>query len=101
MQMDTIEVVERPSFVAVFGELRLLLSQEAAVAPRDVLDGFLGIFDNPGKCVVTKCQVASALGACDADRMFQPTDLFLEYIAAFRARDWPKVRVVQHDIRSL
>jgi hypothetical protein len=79
-------------------ELVFLLRQNGN--PRDVVDGALQVFEHTDKCVVTKLQRMSAPITDDGRSAFQPSDLFSHYISAIRARDWPLVRVIKHQICS-
>jgi hypothetical protein len=79
-------------------ELALLLRQNGS--PRDAVHSALRVFEHFDKCVVTKLQPMSAPITDDGGSAFQPSDLFGHYISAVRARDWPLVGVIEHEICS-
>jgi len=67
--------------------------------PGDILDGFPQLFDVMSKIVVTKPELMAGWED-EGNSLFQASDLFLDYLSALRARDWPQVRVIDHLIRS-
>jgi hypothetical protein len=85
-------------FLDALEELVLLLSQNGN--PREAIDSALQVFEHIDKCVVTKLQPMSAPITDDGGSAFQPSDLFGHYISAVRARDWPLVSVIKHEICS-
>jgi len=78
--------------------LALLLHQNGN--PREAIDSALQVFEHTDKCVVTKLQLMSAPITDDGENAFQPSDLFSHYVSAVRARDWPLVSVIEHEICS-
>jgi hypothetical protein len=86
------------SFVEAVEELKEILVCEPT-APHCAINGFFQLFESLGKCLFVKPELSSA-DAGDANRMLQPSDLFLQYLAAVRARDWPQVAIVEHELRS-
>lgn len=87
-----------PSFQTVLEELVSLMSKPGV--PRCYVDGAFELFNMVGKCLFVKVEKYPAPFTDDGVSILQPTDLFLHYVAAFRARDWPKVGVIEHEIRS-
>jgi hypothetical protein len=68
--------------------------------PRDCIDGLLKICDCFDKCLIVKNKPTFATGTGNVDTTLQPSDLFMRYLTAIRTRDWPQVRIIEHDIRS-
>lgn len=68
--------------------------------PSDRVDGLLKVLDHIDKCVVVKLGISAADIAVDPDSMLQPSDLFSDFVAAFRAHDWPQVAVIEYQICS-
>jgi hypothetical protein len=91
-------VIMALSFLAALKELTFLLSQRGC--PREAIDGSFQVFERFDKCLFVKTQLASASVASEPDDILQPSDLFLRYLSAVRACDWPQVRVIEHEIRS-
>jgi hypothetical protein len=85
-------------FLDALEELVLLLHQNGN--PREAIDSALQVFEHIDKCVVTKLQPMSAPITDDGGSAFQPSDLFRHYISAIRARNWPLVSVIKHEICS-
>lgn len=61
---------------------------------------FPQIFNVMPKIVITKPELMAASFADDNGSAFQASDLFLRYVAALRARDWPLVGLIEHEICS-
>ena len=87
------------TFNTLVEELVSLMSEPAV--PRANIDGTFELFKVIGKCLFVKVQKHPAPIADKRVSVLEPTDRFLHYVAAFRARDWPKVSVIEHEIRSL
>jgi hypothetical protein len=85
-------------FLDALEELVLLIRQNGNT--REPVDSALRVFEHIDKCVVTKLQLISAPITDDGGSAFQPSDLFKHYISAVRARDWPLVNVIEHEICS-
>jgi hypothetical protein len=91
--------IDKPaSFLTAVEELIFSFSEPGVDSRR--VDGFFQLFNGLGKCVVVKPELAPASSTDDANRMLQPSDLFLSYLAAVRARDWPRVSIIEHELRS-
>ena len=86
------------SFVASLEMLLPLLGEDTT--PTDIADGLLEVLKRLEKCLFVKTQLVSTTVAIEPDAILQPSDLFLHYVSAFRARDWPQVRIIEHDFRS-
>jgi hypothetical protein len=86
------------SFQAALEDLLSLMSQPTT--PPRCIDGAFEVFDLLGKCLFVKVKKHPAPLTDDGVGILQPSDLFLRYVAAFRAGDWPLVGVIEHDIRS-
>jgi hypothetical protein len=67
--------------------------------PGDIRDAFPQLFDVLRKIVITKPELM-ARGTREGGGPFQASDLFLDYLSALRARDWPQVRIIEHRIRA-
>ncbi len=86
------------SFVDVANNLRLLLDKPGC--PSDAIDSAARLIQRLDKCLFVKPQRSSALVARDCNILLQPSDLFLRYVAAFRAGDWPLVSIIEHEAIS-
>jgi len=86
------------SFQAAVEDLLSLMSQPTT--PARYIDGAYEVFDHLDKCLFVKVEKYPAPLTDDGVGMLQPSDLFLRYMAAFRAGDWPLVGVIEHAIRS-
>jgi hypothetical protein len=75
-----------------------LLSQPTC--PRDAVDSAAKLIQRLDKCLFVKVQVGTAPLASEGYVILQPSDLFLRYMAAFRARDWPLVSIIEHEATS-
>jgi hypothetical protein len=87
------------SFVAAVEELQELLLSEPTV-PHSAIDGYFQLFERLGKCLVVKPELVPTPATGDFNRILQPSDLFLQLLSAARARDWPQVIIIEHDLRS-
>jgi hypothetical protein len=96
--MQAISIVTTKSFNAAFQEL-LILADETASDSGGV-NRALKIVERLDKCLIVKPEDTPTAFAGEPDRILQPSDLFMRYVAAFRARDWPLVGVIEHEICS-
>lgn len=85
------------SFIRDLEELNLLRQHGC---PRDCFDGVSELLNCLPKCLIVKTQFSPTFSASDDFGIIQSSDLFKRYMAAFRARDWPQVRIIEHEIRS-
>lgn len=94
--------VHRRSAVVSFNEtaesLLLLLSEPGC--PSNAIDIAARLVQHVDKCLFVKLKGGSASGASEHDLLLQPSDLFLRFVAAFRAKDWPLIRVIEHEASS-
>jgi hypothetical protein len=89
----------RPSsFLAAVEELQEIFFSEPT-APHNAINGFFQLFERLGKCLIVKTELAPTSATSDFNRMLQPSDLFLQLLSAARARDWPQVIVIEHELR--
>ena len=86
------------SFVEVMKELDLLIQKPGI--PRHVIDSTSKLLNRLDKCLFVKPQVGSATVTSEAMILLQPSNLFLNFVAAIRAQDWPKIRVIEHEATS-
>jgi hypothetical protein len=86
------------SFVEAANALALLLDQPGC--PRNVADSAARLIQHMGKCVFVKPQVGVAAGASEASVLLQPSDLFLRFVSAVRAKNWPLVSIIEHEATS-
>jgi len=84
-----------PTYVAAVEELGVLV--RLPDTPRDAAEGALRFLKRVEKCLYVVPQMSPAAVTGDPDTMLQVSDLFLRYLTAFRARDWPKVSVIEHE----
>jgi hypothetical protein len=96
MATEEIEL-SAPSFISLLEELRLLLDQHGR--PHDCVDAALQMIQQLDKCFIVKFTKKSTTAA-KFSIVFEPTDLFVRFVAAFRARDWQLVGVIKHQICS-
>jgi len=68
--------------------------------PSDYLNGASQILCHLTKLFVLKAQPAATLAAGQDFDFMESSDLFRKYMAAARARDWPQVTIIQHEICS-
>jgi len=86
------------AFSDVLKEAVSFFDNESGI-PSSIRDGFFRLFHVMCKIVVTKPELMAS-GTGKGDSPFQASDLFLDYVSALRARDWPQVRVIEHRIRA-
>ncbi len=79
-------------------ELRLLLEQPGV--PRSAADTFLQLIQHLDKCLRVKFAYESAVRTGKATLVLEPSDLFTRFMSAFRARDWPLVSIIKHEVCS-
>lgn len=87
-----------PSFVAAQEELEVRFNK--AASPPECRDGFSKLCYRLDKIMVANAHLATTARTTEAIGILQPTDLFLNYLSAVRASDWPRVRIIEHEIRS-
>jgi hypothetical protein len=87
-----------PSFCDTFNQLADLLSKNGT--PREIVSGAFEVFEHLDKCLIVKTQLASAPSTSHEDNVLEATDLFMRYVSAVRACDWPLVSVIEHELRS-
>jgi hypothetical protein len=85
-------------FLNLFGNLRLLLNQPGI--PCGAADSALQLIKHLNKCFRVKLVYKSVVRTGKATIVLEPTDLFIVFVTAFRARDWPQVSVIEHAICS-
>jgi hypothetical protein len=85
-------------FLILFEKLRLLLNQPGI--PHGAADSVLQLVEHLNKCFRVKLVYKSAARTGKATIVLEPTDLFIVFVTAFRARDWPQVSVIEHAICS-
>jgi hypothetical protein len=85
-------------FIILFEKLRLLLDQPGI--PRGAADSVLQMVEHLNKCFRVKLVYESAAHTGKATIVLEPTDLFIVFVTAFRAGDWPQVSVIEHAICS-
>jgi hypothetical protein len=85
-------------FLILFEKLRLLLDQPGI--PHGAADSVLQLVEHLNKCFRVKLVYESAARTGKATIVLKPTDLFIVFVTAFRARDWPQVSVIEHAICS-
>ena len=83
------------TFEDALNELHLLLNQPGT--SRDAVDSALRLLQHLNKCIVIKVQRYPAPPADEGGMMFQPSNLFIRFVAAFRAGDWPQVFIIEHE----
>jgi hypothetical protein len=83
------------SFVEAVESLGLLLRKPGC--PSECVDSASRLLKRLDKCLFVKPEVSLAAVAPEPSVILQPSDLFLSYLAAFRACDWPRVRVIEHE----
>jgi hypothetical protein len=86
------------SFLDAVSEIEALVSEPGI--PRDCINSFPKILNRLDKCLVVEPVIVSAPGVSNVDRMLQPSDLFLRFLTAFRAKDWPLVSIIEHEATS-
>jgi hypothetical protein len=85
-------------FLNLFEKLRLLLNKPGI--PCGAADSALQLIEHLNKCFRVKLVYEVAIRTGKATIVLEPTDLFIVFVAAFRARDWPQVSVIEHAICS-
>jgi len=65
--------------------------------PRAVLDGIPRLYDVGYERFFIKMPITPTALANDPRSLLQVTDRFLRYMAAFRARDWKQVLIIQQE----
>jgi hypothetical protein len=85
-------------FLKLFEKLRFLLDQPGI--PRGAADSVLQLIKHLNKCFRVKLVYESATRTGKATIVLEPTDLFAVFVTAFRAKDWPRVSVIEHAICS-
>ena len=85
-----------PNAIDLFKELDLLLKQKGC--PVQLADSVLKIIDCLQRCF--RFEIRSAAETDKAIIYPQPTDLFVRFVAAVRARDLPLVSIIEHEITS-
>jgi hypothetical protein len=88
---------EQP-FVELVEELRLLLEQPGV--PRSAADAFLQLIQHLDKCLRVKFAYETEVRTGKATLVLEPSDLFTRFMSAFRARDWPLVSIIKHEVCS-
>lgn len=90
---------DRPVYAEVIEELRLALL--GTDVPLEVRECALRLVQRVEKCLLVVPVVAGALGASEVRFGFHSSDLLLDLLAAVRAREWPRVMVLErHEITS-
>jgi hypothetical protein len=91
-------MVGQKAFAEILDELTsLLLLPET---PLEAIEGARDALNCIKKCLVFVPQLACTSVADDFAPLLQSSDLFVEFVAAVRARNWPKVSVLVHSFRS-
>jgi hypothetical protein len=85
-------------FLELFEKLRLLLDHPGI--PRGAADSVLQLIEHLNKCFRVKLVYESTTRTGKATIVLEPTDLFVVFVTAFRAKDWPRVGVIEHAICS-
>jgi hypothetical protein len=85
-----------PDAIYLFKELDLLLKQKGC--PVQLADSVLKVIDRLQSCF--SFEIRCAHGTDKAIMYAQPTDLFVRFVAAVRARDLPLVEVIEHELTS-
>ncbi len=86
------------SFVSLANELSVLLRKPGI--PFHILDSATRLIQHVDKCLFVKPQIDLADFAPEASVLLQPSDLFVRYVAAIRASNWPLVSVIEHEAIS-
>jgi hypothetical protein len=86
------------SFVDAVDQVKILMSEPGV--PHNYIDCLPKILNRLDKCLVVEPVIVSADGTSNVNRMLQPSDLLLSFMAAFRTKDWPLVGVIEHQLTS-
>jgi hypothetical protein len=76
-------------------ELSFLLNQPGI--PQDCIDSAIRFLDCRGQCFVIKLKRFSASIATESGMIVQPSNRLVRFIAAFRAHDWHRVSIIEHE----
>jgi hypothetical protein len=86
------------SFNAALKELIFLAGKPGV--PAYYADSPLKVIQHLDKLLFVELKTSQAALARDVDCLLQPSDVFMRYMSAFRAGNWPVVRVIEHEILS-
>jgi hypothetical protein len=89
---------EKDPLISDIEELSLLMEQPGV--PCAAIDCFLQLFEFPQKFICLKYHRAPAPGTNKGRLVFEATDLLTDFVAAVRARDWPRIGIIEHGLRS-
>lgn len=79
-------------------ELRILLQRPET--PLEIIEAAIHVADSPSRCLRVIFQPTGAPAADHWTPVVKGSNLLIELVAAIRARDWQKVVVLEHNIRS-
>jgi hypothetical protein len=82
--------------IKAFEELQLLL--EKTGCPGSAADSVLQIIQRLDKCFRIEFHYGFTARTGKATIVFEPSDLFINFMSAFRAEDWPLVSVIEHEM---
>jgi hypothetical protein len=88
----------RQPFTEAFEELELLLKQPGCSG--SAANSVLQVIQHLDKCVRMKFAYETAARTGKATIVLEPSDLFTNFVSAFRAQDWPLVSIIEHEICS-
>lgn len=93
---DTESGTAPPTYDETVAELFSLLQRDEV--PESVVISARRIFKSLNKIMTVVPQVCPALVATQPAICYQPSDILLEFVAAVRALDWPKVRLIEQSL---